>query len=166
MVASSLNQRTLSTMKLSAFKQQLSTHPDQGIGFVFDDGELIPEHFHITEVGHVAKHFIDCGAAMRKVECVQLQVWLGNDKDHRLTAGRLTKIIDLAKPLLPSDELEVEVEYEGCVISQYTIEGTLNTGRLLFQLADKHTDCLAKEACAIEAAGTASRSCGGSTNCC
>jgi hypothetical protein len=157
-------------MKLHAFKDYLLRHSDQPVGFVFDDGESIPSHFHVTEVGHVTKAFIDCGGTVRHASTVQLQVWLGHDAHHRLTAGKLAKIIDLAKPLLPSDDLEVEIEYEGCVISQYTVEGAaLADGQLAFQLADKHTDCLAKEACGLEPAGTAAGSsgcCGGKTGCC
>lgn len=157
-------------MKLSAFKQHLLAQADQSVGFVFDDGEAIPPNFHVTEVGHVAKRFIDCGGTLRSVETVQLQVWLGNDEDHRLTAGKLAKIIDLANPLIPSDELEVEIEYEGCVISQYTLESASATGgAVVFQLADKHTDCLAKEACGLTAANTGSGSsgcCGGPSGCC
>ena len=157
-------------MKLSAFKQHLSTHAEKPVGFVFDDGEFIPGHFHVTEVGHVVKAFIDCGGTVRKVAHVQLQIWLGTDEDHRLTAGKLARIVDLAKPLIPSDDLAVEVEYEGCVISQYTLKGaSVVEGQIVFQLADKHTDCLAKEACGIEAAGTAkagSGCCGSSTGCC
>lgn len=149
-------------MNLSTLKQHLTAQPKQAVGFVFDDGELIPGHFHVTEVGHVAKRFVDCGGTVRNVETVQLQIWVGNDADHRLTAGKLASIIELAKPLLPATDLEVEIEYEGCVISQYTIERALNTGeKVLFQLADKHTDCLAKEACGIEAAGA-----GRSSGCC
>ena len=157
-------------MKLNEFKQHLAAHADKPIGFAFDDGEFIPGHFHVTEVGYVTKNFIDCGGTVRNVEHVQLQVWLGSDDDHRLTAGKLAKIIELAKPLLPSGDLDVEVEYEGCVISQYTLESaSVLDGQLVFQLGDKHTDCLAKEACGIEAAGTANKGagcCGPSTNCC
>lgn len=156
-------------MKFSAFKQHLQINADKQIGFVFDDGEFVPSQFHVTEVGHVAKNFIDCGGTVRNVAHVQLQVWVGNDDDHRLTASKLARIIDLANPLLPPDDLEVEVEYEGCVISQYTVESAANVdGRIVFQLGDKHTDCLAKEACGIEAAGTGragSGSCGGSSCC-
>lgn len=157
-------------MKISAFKQHLVTHTEKPVGFVFDDGDFIPGHFHVTEVGHVAKNFIDCGGTVRNVAHVQLQVWLGNDEDHRLTAGKLAKIVDLAKPLIPSDELAVEVEYENCVISQYTLESaSVIDGQIVFQLGDKHTDCLAKEACGIEAAGAGRKGegcCGGPTGCC
>ena len=76
-------------MKLSAFKQHLLNHPQQPVGFVFDDGDFIPGHFHVTEVGHVAKNFIDCGGTVRSISSVQLQVWLGSDEHHRLTAGKL-----------------------------------------------------------------------------
>lgn len=151
-------------MKFEPFKQQLDAHAASPIRFVFDDGEFIPDHFHVTEVGHVTKNFIDCGGTRRSASHVQLQVWLGNDEDHRLTAGKLARILDLARPLIPSDDLDVEVEYEGCVISQYTVDGAgLKEGQLVFQLGDKHTDCLAKEACGIEAAGSGKA---GGSRCC
>lgn len=154
-------------MNLSDFKNHLHSSADKQVGFVFDDGESIPTQFHVTEVGHVTKNFIDCGGTVRSAAHVQLQVWLGNDEDHRLSAGKLAKIIDLAKPLLPSDDLDVEVEYESCVISQYTVESAaVVDDQIVFRLGDKHTDCLAKEACGIEAAGAAkgaSGCCGGSS---
>ena len=157
-------------MKLNAFKQHLFNHPLQPVGFVFDDGDFIPGHFHVTEVGHVAKNFIDCGGTVRSVSSVQLQVWLGNDENHRLTAGKLANIIELAKPLIPSDELEVEVEYEDCVISQYTLDNaSFANNQTVFRLADKHTDCLARESCGLEAAHAGAESsgcCGSSSRCC
>lgn len=145
---------TYESMQLAQFKQLLSQHSDNSLGFIHPDGEPIPAEFHVTEVGHVAKKFIDCGGTVRSSEVVMLQTWVSeNDKDHRLTAGKLAKIIDLARSLIPSDELEVEVEYEGCVMSQYTVSGFQADGNeLKFQLARKHTDCLAKEACGIGSA--------------
>lgn len=156
-------------MKLHALKHYLAANDQAPVGFIFDDGDMIPGHFHVTEVGHVEKNFIDCGGTVRRVSTVQLQVWLGNDEEHRLTAGKLARILDSAKPLLPSDDLDVEVEYEDCVISQYTVdEATVADGRIVFQLGDKHTDCLAKEACGIEAASAAkgSSGCCGGSSCC
>lgn len=155
-------------MKLSAFKQHLLANPDKHVGFVFDDGDAIPERFHVTEVGHVVKNFIDCGGTVRKVASAQLQIWLGEDMDHRLTAGRLAKIIDLAGPILPDDTLPVEVEYENCVLSQYTVEAVNSTDQqVMFSLADKHTDCLAKELCCpTPAAAGAEAGCGCGPKCC
>ena len=139
-------------MKLSEFKAALSAHPESNLVFAFDDGDTIPAHFHITEVGHVVKNFIDCGGTRRTVESCTLQAWVSEtDKEHRLPPAKLGQILELARPLLPKEELAVEVEYEQCVISQYLVTGCEHKdGALRFILADKHTDCLAKEACGIE----------------
>jgi hypothetical protein len=149
-------------MKLTTFKRHLAEQAETPVGFVFDDGDAIPPRFHVTEVGHITKRFIDCGGTVRTRETVQLQVWLGRDEEHRLTAGKLARILELAAPLLPADDLDVEVEYEGCVISQSTIEdATVADGQLTFRLGDKHTDCLAKEPCGVGGDGEAAGCCGG-----
>lgn len=36
------------------------------IGFQLPNGELVPNHFHVTEVGKITKHFIDCGGHHKK----------------------------------------------------------------------------------------------------
>ena len=142
-------------MTLRDFHAALRGHPEAQLLFVFDDGDTIPVDFHVTEVGHVRKRFIDCGGTQRVAESCQLQVWVAaNDPEHRLVAAKLAGILDLAKPLLPSEDLPVEVEYEGCVISQYAVTGVEHRdGALRFALADKHTDCLDREACGLESPG-------------
>jgi hypothetical protein len=146
---------TFAGMTLAEFRAALHRNSDHGLLFVFDDGDTIPPEFHITEVGHVVKNFVDCGGTRRKAESCMLQAWVAaNDSDHRLTAAKLAHILDLAGSLLPSDALPVELEYEGCVISQYEVSGfESKDGTLRFTLADKHTDCLAKEACGLESSG-------------
>jgi len=32
---------------------------------MLENGTMVPEHFHVTEVGVVTKHFIDCGGTVR-----------------------------------------------------------------------------------------------------
>ncbi len=53
-------------MKLSALKSILGQQPDAMPRFILPDGDQIPAHFHITEVGHVAKRFIDCGGKLHE----------------------------------------------------------------------------------------------------
>jgi hypothetical protein len=139
-------------MNIAEFKNALGAHPQKNIRFVFPDGDLIEPDFHVTEVGHIVKNFVDCGGTRRKVESCLLQTWVAaNDKEHRLSAGKLSGILDLANSLLPSPELEVEIEYEGCTISQYPLESVKVEGdELHFIMTGKHTDCLAKEACGLE----------------
>ncbi|MEP6975662.1 MAG: DUF6428 family protein [Spartobacteria bacterium] len=70
-----------------------------------------------------------------------------------LDAGRFADILDLGQPVLTSDDLDVEVEWDCCVISQYPIESAQVSGDQIefqFQLAANHTDCLAKEKCGCE----------------
>ena len=109
-------------MNLRDFKSALRQHPERNLRIVLPNGDPIPAEFHVTEVGHVAKKFIDCGGTARETAACVLQVWVaGNDRDHRLNAGKLGSILEMAGGIVPSDDLEVEVEYEGCVISQYPI---------------------------------------------
>lgn len=138
-------------MKLSEFQNLLRAHPGKGLRLTLPDGRSVPEEFHVTEVGHVTKRFIDCGGTMRTAETVVLQTWVAEkDADHRLTTDKLLKILGLAKPVLPTHDLPVEVEHEDTVVSQYPVAGhSVDGGTIVFTLGLKHTDCLAKDACGI-----------------
>jgi Family of unknown function (DUF6428) len=138
-------------INLRDLKAALQLRPEGNLRFVLPDGDPIPDDFHVTEVGHVTRRFVDCGGTVRSTAACVLQAWVaGDDREHRLNAGKLASILDLAGAVIPSDELEVEVEYEGCVISQYPVLSSSADGAgLTFQLGHKHTDCLAKEACGL-----------------
>jgi hypothetical protein len=138
-------------MKLSELKSILRSQPDALPRFILPSGEQIPAHFHITEVGHVAKKFVDCGGTFRDREACVLQTYVAEDFDHRLKAKRFADILDLGRPILPGDDLEVEMEWDCCVVSQYPIASTrVIDDRLEFQLVARHTDCLAKQKCGCE----------------
>ena len=143
-------------MKLHELKSFLRSNGSAGVQLLLPDGDAIPVHFHITEVGHVTKRFIDCGGTVhdRSDTCL-LQTWVSEaDPDHRLDAGTFAKILDLGKQVLPHDDLPVEVEYDCCVVAQYPVEtAQVRDGRVEIQLGEKHTDCLAKEKCGIDGAG-------------
>ena len=137
-------------MNITDLKAQLRAHPELNVSIRRPDGSLVPAHYHLTEVGHVAKNFVDCGGKFRASETCVLQTHFGSPRDdgHRLTAGKFAKILDLAKPILPAEDLPVEVEYEAGVISQAPLTAvTIENGVLQLKLGSKHTDCLAKEKC-------------------
>lgn len=148
-------------MTLRDLKDILRTHSEKTITIIFPDGDPIEPDFHVTEVGHVVKNFIDCGGTRRRIESCVLQTWIAaNDKEHRLLGGKLNKILEKAADVVPSDDLEVEIEYEGCNVVQYPvakIEGLDTEIRLT--LGRKHTDCLDKEACGLIAAGQSESGC-------
>lgn len=139
-------------MKISEFNRHLETASNHEMRFVLPDGDVIPLHAHVTEIGRVDKNFIDCGGTGRSSSVCSLQVWVAdNDEDHRFAPGKLLKVMGMAAPLFRGDDLEVEVEYEDCGgISQYPLlEAEADGGSLTFRLGSKHTDCLAKEACGL-----------------
>jgi hypothetical protein len=153
-------------MKLHDLKSILRSHPASHPRFVLPDGDEIPAHFHITEVGHVTKRFIDCGGTLHdKIEACVLQTWVAEDVDHRLDGATFAKILDLGAQVLPHDSLEVEVEYDCCVVSQYPIEeARIHGDQIELRLGQKQTDCLAREKCGID--GCETTALGASSSCC
>jgi hypothetical protein len=139
-------------MNLSDFKATIASHPDKNMSFVLPDGRSVPANYHITEVGRVRKDFIDCGGTVRSSSSCVLQAWVAaNDGDHRLQAGKLGAILQLAGPLLADSDLPVELEYEAPLISQFTVtRSEVKAGNIVFHLKNKRTDCLAKESCGLE----------------
>jgi len=141
-------------MTVSEFCRALDGHPGVTMHWMLPDRSFVPVHYHITEVGRVRKDFIDCGGTVRSTAACVLQVWVANDLDHRLETTKLASIMRVAGPLLGSDSLPVEVEYETGVVSQYPIGGMeVTPSGLLFYLGTKHTACLAPEKCGVDGLG-------------
>jgi hypothetical protein len=130
-------------MKLKDFKSALKQI--ENLKFELPNGQFVPEHFHITEVGEINKHFIDCGGTIRNEKTVNFQLWKAEDYDHRLAPQKCLSIIELSEEKLGIGNLEIEVEYQGNTIGKYHVEfnGTH------FQLIATQTDCLAKDKCGI-----------------
>jgi hypothetical protein len=137
-------------MTVAEFRSVLAQNPEAPLHLMLPGGEFVPAHFHVTEVGRVQKDFIDCGGTTRSAASCVLQVWVARDEAHRLSAGKLAGILRLAAPLLQSDALPVEVEYEGAAVSQYPVAAAeVTPGGVLFHLGSKHTDCLATDRCGV-----------------
>src|SRR5208282_3130984 len=108
----------------------------------------VPPHAHVTEVARIDKRFVDCGGTLRLKSACHLQAWFQDDTDHRLTAGKLLGILEKAAPLLETEELEVEVEYEAPFIALFPLEMAESAGGdLMISLGIKHTACLAENKC-------------------
>lgn len=135
-------------MTLAELKQTLAANSDGIVRFVLPDGELVPAHAHLTEVARADKHFVDCGGTSRADSFCRLQVWVGRDAQHRLNAGKLHHILNLAAPLLPDSAVPVDVEYEVGYITQFPLESIAPVnGELHLRLGLRHTACLAQDKC-------------------
>jgi hypothetical protein len=130
-------------MKLSDIKKLLTTA--EAVNFQLENGTFVPEHFHVTEVGVVTKHFIDCGGTVRNEKVANFQLWDANDFEHRLKPQKLLNIIGLSEKVLGMEDLEIEVEYQAETIGKYDLDFNGKD----FVLVSKQTACLASDACGI-----------------
>ncbi len=130
-------------MKLSEIKNKLNQL--ENIAFQLPNGTFVPSHFHVTEIGKITKHFIDCGGTVRNEEVVNFQLWNENDYDHRLHPEKLLNIIELSEKTLNIGDWEIEVEYQADTIGKFGLDFDGKN----FLLTNKQTDCLAKDQCGI-----------------
>jgi hypothetical protein len=130
-------------MKIAEMKQSLAGL--EAVNFKLPNGTYLPPHFHVTEVGLVTKHFIDCGGVERKETVANFQLWEAGDYDHRLAPQKFLHILTLSERILGSEELDIEVEYQQDTIAKFGLvfDGTD------FLLTPKQTACLAQDACGI-----------------
>ena len=130
-------------MWLSDFKQTLGELDT--LKFQLPNGQFVPEHFHITEVGIVTRNYIDCGGMLRHENKLNLQLWVASDTDHRIKPKNVLDILQLSKKQLDYSNMEVEVEYQQSTIGRYE----LAFDGAAFQLINTQTACLAPDQCGI-----------------
>ena len=151
-------------MKISEVKKHLAQL--ERISFLLPNGELVPSHFHVTEVGKISKHFIDCGGIVRTEEAANFQLFSANDYNHRLHPEKLLDIIELSQKVLLLGDLEIEVEYQGETIGKFG----LHFNGTHFLLTTTQTTCLAKDNCGIPTEelepAQAGASCAPGSGCC
>ncbi len=133
-------------MKISELKQSLTGLT--AINFKLPEGTYLPPHFHVTEVGLVTKHFVDCGGTERRETVANFQLWEAGDYDHRLAPQKFLHILQLSARILGREDLDIEVEYQQATIGKF---GLVFDGED-FILTPKQTACLAQDACGIPAA--------------
>lgn len=153
-------------MDFTEFHQTLRDHGPLQIVFRFAAGEKLPAHFHVTEIGKVTKDFIDCGGTRRTAVACVLQTLVADDVEHRLTAMKLSGILDHATTLNITSDSPVEVEIQTETVSVFSLDDfEVTDQQLIFDLKTKQTACLAPDRCGLEILGD-DDSCCGDTGCC
>ena len=154
-------------MKLSTLKDALTQCTE--IRFILPNGSFVSPHFHVTEVGRISKHFIDCGGVERTEQTINFQLFEAEDFDHRLSAEKLLSIIQLSENKIGLPNAEIEVEYQEGTIAKYGLD--FNGANFL--LTEKRTACLAEDQCgipkkkvALKTIGSENSSCTPGSGCC
>lgn len=149
-------------MKMSEMKKALQGL--EAVNFKLPDGSYLPAHFHVTEVGLVTKHFIDCGGVERKETNANFQLWEAGDYDHKLAPQKFLHILNLSRKVLGDEDLNIEVEYQQNTIGKFGLDFDGKD----FLLTQKKTACLAQDACGIpdKEAATSPSGCAPGSGCC
>ncbi len=151
---------------VSQLKHSLSAAPSSAVRFLLPDGSVLPEHFHITEVGHVTKDFVDCGGTRHTTASCVLQTLVAHDVDHRLGAEKFSKILELTSKVLPDESLPIEIEYDSGTTGIFPIESiTVTENGIDLVLENKHTACLAPDKCGLTPPEEAPPACEPASNC-
>lgn len=132
-------------MVLSELKSHLSQ--SSYLNFKLPNGQLVPSHFHVTEIGVLSKKFVDCGGTFRTEKKLTMQLWVAEDFDHRLAPSKFLDILNLSDSIINGEDLEIEVEYQSDTIGKYQLG--FDNGH--FALLPTQTDCLAKDQCEVPA---------------
>jgi hypothetical protein len=141
-------------MTLQDLRGALEANPKLFPRFVLPSGDYIPAHAHVTEVGHLVRNFIDCGGLTGKEEKLVLQTHVGSDTDHRLRSDRFAKVLRLANDVISNADLNVDVEYDCCVVAQYPIAQAQPRGQYLDLILHRgRTQCRARERREAETGG-------------
>jgi hypothetical protein len=136
-------------MKISELKKHLLTVEE--VNFELKDGNKVPSHFHVTEMGIVTKHFMDCGGVVRNEKVASLQLWDSSDFEHRLSPGKLLKIMSKTEAMLGMEDLDIEVEYQSGTVGKYGLDfnGTSAKGKMpdLIEVEGKGDCCVPGGGC-------------------
>ena len=131
-------------MKLSEFKLYLKN--SKKVEFQLPNGNYVPPHFHVTEVGLNSKKFIDCGRNIRNSKKVNFQLWSADDYNHKISPEKLLNIIEISEETFLLEDLEIEIEFQQSTIGVFDLDYKND----VFQLVNKKTDCLDKQKCGFE----------------
>ena len=131
-------------MKLSEFKLYLKNA--KKVEFQLPNGDYVPSHFHVTEVGLSTKKFIDCGSNIRNTKKINFQLWSADDINHKISPKKLLDIIEISEETFLLEDLEIEIEFQQSTIGVFDLDYTND----IFQLINKKTDCLDKQKCGFE----------------
>jgi hypothetical protein len=136
-------------MKLYELTNILRDSGESGLIIRKSPLDIVPQNFHITEIGNVSKDFVDCGGVRRKMEYCALQVWVADDFDHRLKASKLLGILEKGLEFIDENNI-VNFEIQEGTICLYELFGvTVSDNRLCLEVMKKSTACLAPDKCGV-----------------
>ncbi len=137
-------------MTLRELKQELAASNAPALRLFLSGGEEVDPSFHVTEVAKMQRTFYDCGGVLRDRVTCQLQVWIGDDVEHRLSVTKFAGILRKAARFFVDDEVDVEIEMQRGELSLLSLERVVDSAAAFeLHLTSKQAACLAPERCGL-----------------
>lgn len=138
-------------MNTQKFIEQLESNPELKTSFYFMDKQLVPDHYHITEIKNIISESVDCGKTKHIEKLTVVQLWATNEDigKHQLYNNKIGTIfqgIDNALGL--NKEAEILFEYGDAQnrTASYKIENiVVEDNALVVTLYVPKTECKPKK---------------------
>lgn len=146
-------------MKTQEIINAIKSAPLKHLSFTTNGTQLVPDHYHITEIKQVSTRSVDCGGFAHNDEHIEVQLWLAKQQDdgHRINNADIAKIVSLVNSKLEMDtSLPIFFEYsdEFNPTAKYKVTNiSEDAERILFDLEIPKTVC--KPRLALEESGCA-----------
>lgn len=91
-------------MLVRDFMQTIQQNPNKPLHFLYDEGQIVPGGYHVTEIKNAQFETIDCGNSLHTWREVILQVWLPDEAAADaapMSTDKFAKIWDLVDGRIP-----------------------------------------------------------------
>jgi len=129
------------------FIQAIENAPSKKLSFRANGKQLVPDHYHITEIKEVSTKSVDCGGFAHNEEHIEVQLWLAKQEDdgHRINNADISKIVSVVHSKLNlNTSLPIFFEYSDAYnqTARYSVTNVVEEGeRIVFNLEIPKTVC-------------------------
>ena len=139
-------------MLVRDFMQTIQQNLGKPLRFLYDDEQIVPGGYHVTEIKNAQFDTIDCGNSLHTWREVILQVWLPDEVAADATPmstdkfAKIWSIVDGRIPLNQNAEIRVEYGDGERLTAVYHVDALQNTPEgLVVKMAPPRTLCKPRE---------------------
>ena len=139
-------------MLVRDFIQTIQQNPSKPLLFLYDDEQIVPGGYHVTEIKNAQFDTIDCGNSLHTWREVILQVWLPDEvaaDAAPMSTDKFAKIWSIVDSRIPlNTEAEIRVEYGNAaqLTAVYHVDALQDTPEgLVVKMAPPRTLCKPRE---------------------
>ena len=139
-------------MLVRDFIQTVKQHAGKPLRFVYEDNQVVPGGYHVTEIKNAQFDTIDCGNSLHTWREVIVQVWVPEDAEPTampMATDKFAKIWSIVDSRIPlNQDAEIRIEYGNSqrLTAVYHVDGLQETpDGLVVKMAPPRTLCKPRE---------------------